>query len=72
MLEYPLLQAPSMGPVAPAPRIQAPPEVAATASGAAAGFIRSGASNSRLQRQFERGESAEAPPLVGRGEGERP
>lgn len=44
----PLLQAQSWGPVAPAPGVQAPPDVAATASGALAGFIRSCAPKSRF------------------------
>lgn len=68
MLAHPLLQALSLSPVAPAPGVQIPPEVATTASGATACFIRSCAPNSRLKRPFGRGESSEAPPLVGGGE----
>lgn len=51
------------GPVAPAPGVQAPPEVATTASGPSAGFFRSCAPKLRPQR----GESSKAPPLVGVG-----
>lgn len=67
MLEHPLLQRPSPGPVAPAPGVRARPEVAATASGAPAGLFRSGASLSPLQRQVDGGARAEAPPLAGAG-----